>query len=420
MTPRVVRRQPSLTVAALPDPAAIRRAAARAGQAPHRPVGLRANLERFSDVETNWLHDLGRPRRSACARAPRRRAGLGADDIRRSRSAGAERCPAAACRRTTRSATPTPAASAFRRPPLLPRQPPRPPAAPRPPPQPHRRHHPRQPRRNRPCPTRGHTAAAAPPSRHAPAAITSGGRAAASRHTGRRRAAAAPAAGRSGARRGAPAAGRARQGQCRSRRIAPRSPHSMPRATSPLLWVTSDGFTAKATHAMAEIRKADDWGLTASAFELPHLAPGTAGAGRPGRRRDQARPRRPQVRPPRARRPPRPVADQQGHRRQADLPRSQGRAGGHGGQRDARQLPARPQSQARAVPEAAPGSAEGPQRPRQPRAGEDEAAQRAAARRTEPQGRQRARAGRAAAPAARPAAAPRRGEHLRPARCRTR
>ncbi len=44
----------------------------------------------------------------------------------------------------------------------------------------------------------------------------------------------------------------------------------------PMLWVTGDGFTAKARHAMAEIRKADDWGLTASAFELPHLAQGTS------------------------------------------------------------------------------------------------------------------------------------------------
>ena len=44
----------------------------------------------------------------------------------------------------------------------------------------------------------------------------------------------------------------------------------------PLLWVTSDGFTAKARHAMAEIRKADDWGLSASAFDLPQLAQGTA------------------------------------------------------------------------------------------------------------------------------------------------
>ena len=46
--------------------------------------------------------------------------------------------------------------------------------------------------------------------------------------------------------------------------------------TEPMLWVMGEGFTAKARHAMAEIRKADDWGLSASAFELPQIAPGTA------------------------------------------------------------------------------------------------------------------------------------------------
>jgi murein L,D-transpeptidase YcbB/YkuD len=48
--------------------------------------------------------------------------------------------------------------------------------------------------------------------------------------------------------------------------------------TEPLIWVTADGFTAKARHAMAEIRKADDWGLSASAFELPLLPQGTLAA----------------------------------------------------------------------------------------------------------------------------------------------
>src|SRR6185436_13874015 len=37
---------------------------------------------------------------------------------------------------------------------------------------------------------------------------------------------------------------------------------------------TTAGLTAKARHAMAEIAKADDWGLVASAFELPKLAQG--------------------------------------------------------------------------------------------------------------------------------------------------
>jgi L,D-transpeptidase YcbB len=37
------------------------------------------------------------------------------------------------------------------------------------------------------------------------------------------------------------------------------------------VWVTPEGFTARARHAMAEIAKADDWGLQASAFALPSL-----------------------------------------------------------------------------------------------------------------------------------------------------
>jgi len=42
------------------------------------------------------------------------------------------------------------------------------------------------------------------------------------------------------------------------------------------LWVGSDGLTSKARHAMAEIAKAGDWGLSAAAFELPQLGPGEA------------------------------------------------------------------------------------------------------------------------------------------------
>jgi murein L,D-transpeptidase YcbB/YkuD len=40
------------------------------------------------------------------------------------------------------------------------------------------------------------------------------------------------------------------------------------------VWVTAAGFTAGARDAMAEIARADDWGLVARAFELPSLAPG--------------------------------------------------------------------------------------------------------------------------------------------------
>jgi len=40
------------------------------------------------------------------------------------------------------------------------------------------------------------------------------------------------------------------------------------------IWTGKDGFTARAREAMAEIRRADDWGLKASAFELPTLPEG--------------------------------------------------------------------------------------------------------------------------------------------------
>jgi L,D-transpeptidase YcbB len=41
--------------------------------------------------------------------------------------------------------------------------------------------------------------------------------------------------------------------------------------TGPLIWVAGSEFTQRARDAMAEIARADDWGLTASAFELPQL-----------------------------------------------------------------------------------------------------------------------------------------------------
>lgn len=45
-------------------------------------------------------------------------------------------------------------------------------------------------------------------------------------------------------------------------------------STGPLLWVTEQGLTAKARHAIAEIARSDDWGLPAAAFELPQSAMG--------------------------------------------------------------------------------------------------------------------------------------------------
>ena len=44
--------------------------------------------------------------------------------------------------------------------------------------------------------------------------------------------------------------------------------------SGPALWIAADAFTAKAKAAMEEIRRADDWGLVASQFELPDLGAG--------------------------------------------------------------------------------------------------------------------------------------------------
>ena len=41
------------------------------------------------------------------------------------------------------------------------------------------------------------------------------------------------------------------------------------------LWIGGDALTAKATATIAEIKKADDWGLDAKSFELPLVAEGT-------------------------------------------------------------------------------------------------------------------------------------------------
>lgn len=44
------------------------------------------------------------------------------------------------------------------------------------------------------------------------------------------------------------------------------------------LWIKDGAFSPRAGEVMAEIRKADDWGLDASAFALPELAPGAPSA----------------------------------------------------------------------------------------------------------------------------------------------
>ena len=46
--------------------------------------------------------------------------------------------------------------------------------------------------------------------------------------------------------------------------------------TSQPVWTSNAGFTARATQAIGELRKADDWGLKASAFEIPTLPEGQA------------------------------------------------------------------------------------------------------------------------------------------------
>lgn len=44
--------------------------------------------------------------------------------------------------------------------------------------------------------------------------------------------------------------------------------------SGPLLWVTESGISEHGAAVVAEIRKADDWGLRARDFALPHLPPG--------------------------------------------------------------------------------------------------------------------------------------------------
>lgn len=47
-------------------------------------------------------------------------------------------------------------------------------------------------------------------------------------------------------------------------------------ASEGLLWVTADGWTPRAQAAIAELRRAGDWGLDSSAFEIPSLPAGAA------------------------------------------------------------------------------------------------------------------------------------------------
>lgn len=47
------------------------------------------------------------------------------------------------------------------------------------------------------------------------------------------------------------------------------------------VWVNAKGYTAKAESVIAELRKADDWGLDASAFEVPELSAAQADGSNP-------------------------------------------------------------------------------------------------------------------------------------------
>jgi hypothetical protein len=92
------------------------------------------------------------------------------------------------------------------------------------------------------------------------------------------------------------------------------------RAGAPL-WVTEMGFAARGQAALFEIGKADDW---ASRRRLRSAAGGRAAgeARRPGKRRDQARSRHPEICPLRPRRTPQPARDQRALRPGAAFARS--------------------------------------------------------------------------------------------------
>ena len=73
--------------------------------------------------------------------------------------------------------------------------------------------------------------------------------------------------------------------------------------SGPPVWVTPMGFSAKAQEVIDEIGKADEWGLSASAFQLPPAGALTDSPDGAGSRRDQAATRHPQICALRPRRP---------------------------------------------------------------------------------------------------------------------
>ena len=241
-------------------------------------------MERFSDVETNWLRDLGRPRRSRlpwrwsrARRRPRRPrpaepAGQASSDAPQQPAASPAAAPV-----TTGAIPPLPAVASTPQPgpPPASVEPPStpPPAATAQPPA-----APPAPAAQQPAAPPS-TATAQPPAPPPPAAAPAAPPPAASEQP--------PPATPTAAEPPPPPPVDPVLAEVR-RQLAEPAKGNVDRAdraalaafyaarNEPLLWVTGDGFTAKARHAMAEIRKADDWGLSASAFELPQLAQGTA------------------------------------------------------------------------------------------------------------------------------------------------
>ncbi len=179
------------------------------------------------------------------------------------------------------------------------------------------------------------------------------------------------------------------------------------------LWVTSSGLNMRAQDAIAEIRKAEDWGLSLAAFELPRPVAADASPAALADAEITGRPRRPGIRAPCPRRTPRPVLAERQLRCEAARPRSQAGAGGRVHHRHGRLVSGRPASQARAVPEAARGARQNSRRRQQARAGCGDAGE-AAGQRTGPQARHDACRRRPAAAAAQGAGRSRPRDLLRP------
>ena len=128
------------------------------------------------------------------------------------------------------------------------------------------------------------------------------------------------------------------------------------------LWMTDMGFSREALAAIDEVMKADDWGLSSAAFDLPAAGDLPDSVDEQALGRDQARPRHPEICAHRARRKDGPHQAEQAHRHDPELARSE-----DGDDRDRRCRSVRCLSpfaapQARAVPAPAPGAAQGSRR----------------------------------------------------------